>query len=80
MKFVAPVEIEVYGVAPKKKLVRWLHQASVLHLKTDQFGNGPRECLILPTINWGLMRRIAEDISLKEIPTEEWWEAGNENE
>lgn len=58
--FVVPVEIEVYGSATKSKIARYLYQASVLNVRTQEYGNGPCECLVLPTIHWGKIREIRE--------------------
>jgi len=58
--FVVPVEIEVYGSATKSKIARYLYQASVLHMRTEEYGNGPCECLALPTIHWGRIREASE--------------------
>ena len=45
------------------KIARYLHRASTLNVRTDQFGNGPGECLILPTIHFGLVKEI-EDVPI----------------
>lgn len=58
--FIVPVEIEVYGSATKSKIARYLYQASVLHMRTQEYGNGPCECLVLPTIHWGRIRDSKE--------------------
>lgn len=77
-RYLCPVEIEVYGAAPKRRLARYLHQASTLNIKTHEFGNGPRECLVLPVIHWGLMKKIEDEPLLKEVPIEDWWESDDD--
>ncbi len=77
-RYVCPVEIEVYGDAPKSKIAKYLHQSSTLNIKTHEFGNGPRECLVLPVVHWGLMKQIEDEPLLKEVPMEDWWEDENE--
>lgn len=64
--FVVPVEIEVYGSATKSKVARYLYQASVLHVRTQDYGNGPCECLVLPTIHWGRIRESRESAPLSD--------------
>ena len=57
-RFKVPVEIEVYGEVPKNVVARWLCQATVLNIRTHEYGNGPRNSLVLPTIHWGLIEEI----------------------
>jgi hypothetical protein len=59
-RYSVPVEIEVLGNVSPLDLIRWLHQASVLHLRTSEYGNGPRDSLVLPVIHWGLIRELNE--------------------
>lgn len=58
--FIVPVEVEVYGSATRGKIARYLYQSSVLHMRTQEYGNGPCECLVLPTIHWGKIRESKE--------------------
>ncbi len=58
--FVVPVEIEVYGSAKPSEIARYLYQASILNVQTQEYGNGPCECLVLPTIHWGRIREASE--------------------
>jgi hypothetical protein len=65
-RFGVPMEVEVYGDVTPLVLARWLYQASLLHLRTDEYGNGPQDSLVLPTIHWGLIREI--DQSFPDLP------------
>ena len=60
VRYVAPVVIEVFGEADIAKVARYLAQASILHIATGKYGNGPEGTLVLPTIEWGLTREEAE--------------------
>jgi len=60
VRYMAPVVIEVYGEADVGKVARYLSQASILHIATGKYGNGPEGTLVLPTIEWGLTREEAE--------------------
>ena len=71
-RYVCPVEIEVYGAASRTKIARYLHQASVLNVRTHEFGNGPGECLVLPTIHFGLLKEIEDVPMLSKV--ENWAE------
>jgi hypothetical protein len=62
-RYVCPVEIEVYGSASRAKIARFLHRATALNIKTDLYGNGPGDCLVLPAIHWGLLKEI-EDVPM----------------
>ena len=64
---VVPVEIEVYGSATPSKIARYLYQASILHMRTHEYGNGPCECLVLPTIHWGKIREIDESVFSPDV-------------
>lgn len=82
-RYVVPIEIEFYGDRSKETIARYLHQATLLNVQTSQYGNGPGECLVLPTIHWGRIRQVEEFNPLSDIenPAVEWGlENENENE
>ena len=70
------VEIEVYGDTTLTKLARYLHLASVLNVKTHEFGNGPKGCLVMPTIHFGLIKKIPDTPLMANLndqdESEEW--------
>lgn len=71
-RFVCPVEIEVFGNCSRTKIARYLHRASVLNIRTHEYGNGPGECLVLPTIHFGLLKEIEDVPMLSKV--ENWAE------
>ncbi len=72
-RFVVPVEIEVYGSVSQREIAEYLYRASVLSIRTEEFGNGPAECLVLPTIHWGYIRELKLPLSRKpDNPAVEW--------
>ena len=79
--FVVPIEVEVYGSATPGKIARYLHSASVLNIRTQDYGNGPNECLVLPIIHWGKIREINESVmapSNDDIDSD--WEESDEDQ
>lgn len=50
-RYRVPIEIEVYGDVSMSQVAGWLHRASLLNIRTHEFGNGPRNRLVLPTIH-----------------------------
>ena len=81
-RFVVPVEIEVYGSVSKKEIAEYLYRASVLNIRTEEHGNGPAECLVLPTIHWGYIRELKLPLSKQpDNPAVEWGlEDGDEDQ
>ncbi len=72
-KFVVPVEIEAYGSVSQKEIAEYLYRASVLSVRTEEFGNGPAECLVLPTVHWGYIRELKVPLSKQpDNPAVEW--------
>ncbi|WP_417737725.1 hypothetical protein [Rosistilla oblonga] len=72
-RFVLPVEIEVYGSVSQKEIAEYLYRASVLSIRTEEHGNGPAECLVLPVIHWGYIRELKLPLSNKpDNPAVEW--------
>jgi hypothetical protein len=72
-KFVVPVEIEVYGSVSQKEIAEYLYRASALSIRTEEYGNGPAECLVLPVIHWGYIRELKVPLSEKpDNPAVEW--------
>lgn len=72
-RFVVPVEIEAYGSVSQKEIAEYLSRASVLSVRTEEFGNGPAECLVLPTIHWGYIRELKLPLNSKpDNPAVEW--------
>lgn len=57
-RYRAPVEIEVYGSVTPQAVAWWLSRASLLCLRTTEYGNGPHESYVAPTIHWGLVEEI----------------------
>jgi len=69
-RYVVPIELEVYGDddITLTKVARWMHQASVLNVRTHQYGNGPRDSLVLPVVHWGLIKEIQRPVmSIKNL-------------
>ncbi len=66
-RYFAPVEIELYGNASINQIARYLHRASVLNIRTHEYGNGPQGNLVLPTIHWGLLRGIEDTPMLSKL-------------
>ena len=58
--FEAPCRVEVFGYAPMLHVQQWLSRASLLKLRTDDYGNGPNDTLTIPTIHWSEMKLIDE--------------------
>jgi len=72
-RFVVPVEIEVYGNVSQKEIVEYLYQASVLSIRTEEYGYGPGECLVLPVIRWGCIKELQLLLDNKsDNPAVEW--------
>lgn len=72
-RFVVPVEIEVYGSISQKEIAEYLHRASVLNIRTEEYGNGPAECLVLPVVHWGYIRELKLALNGKtDNPAVEW--------
>ena len=72
-RFVVPVEIEVYGSVSQKEIAEYLYRASVLSVRTEEYGNGPAECLVLPVIHWGYIRELKLPLSKQpDNPAVEW--------
>lgn len=57
----APVRIEVFGEADMLRVAQWLSKASVLKLRTDDYGNGPDGSLVLPVIHWAEMEKVSHE-------------------
>lgn len=67
-RYRVPIEIKVYGDVSMAQVARWLSQSSLLNIRTHEFGNGPRNSLVLPVIHWGLIRDLKGPMfSLDEI-------------
>ncbi|GAA4444249.1 hypothetical protein [Novipirellula rosea] len=81
-RFVVPVEIEVYGSVSPKEIAEYLHRASILSIRSEEFGNGPAECLVLPIIHWGFIKELKLALNGKpDDPAVEWGlEDENENQ
>ncbi|KAA1261038.1 hypothetical protein LF1_35820 [Rubripirellula obstinata] len=77
---VVPIEIEVYGSAKPSKIARYLYQAAVLNMRTHDYGNGPGECLVLPTIHWGKIREINESALETDVDFDLGLEGSDEDE
>ena len=60
--FTVPMEVEVYGSAALEDIAKYLYQASVLNIKTDEHGNGPIGNLVLPKIYWGKLKELIESM------------------
>lgn len=72
-RFVVPVEIEVYGSVPEKQIAEYLHRSSILSIRTEEYGNGPAECLVLPVIHWGYIRQLKLELNTEtKNPAVEW--------
>lgn len=72
-RFVVPVEIEVYGSVTPKEVAEYLSRASILSIRTEEYGNGPAECLVLPVIHWGYIRELKLPLNSKpDKPAVEW--------
>ena len=72
-RFVLPVEVEVFGGVSQREIAEYLYRASVLSIRTEEYGNGPAECLVLPTIHWGSIRELKLPLSKSpENPAVEW--------
>lgn len=56
--FEAPCRVEVFGEATMEQVQRWLSHSAVLKLRTDDYGNGPRNSLVIPSIHWAEMEQI----------------------
>ncbi|MCD0459535.1 hypothetical protein [Roseiconus lacunae] len=64
VRYVCPVEIEVWGAVTPKQVAHYLHRASVLNVKTQEHGNGPTfDSLVLPTIHWGFLGEVEVSIT-----------------
>lgn len=61
-RFVVPIEIEVYGDVTNRDIAEYLHRASVLSIRTEEFGNGPKETYVAPVIHWGYIRQIDDPV------------------
>lgn len=71
-RYRVPIELEVYGDVSMTQLARWMYQASFLNVRTHQYGNGPRDSLVLPVVHWGLIEEIPRPIfSLENLDGEE---------
>ena len=67
------MEIEVYGGVWQKEIAAYLYRASVLSIRMEDYGNGPGECLVLPTIHWGFIRELKVPMNHKpDNPAVEW--------
>ena len=55
-----PCRIEVFGYAPMIHVQKWLSRAALLKLRTDDFGNGPNDSLVIPSIHWSEMEQVDE--------------------
>jgi hypothetical protein len=75
-RFVVPVEIEVFGNVSKRDIAEYLSRASVLSIRTEEYGNGPEESLVLPVIHWGFIKELKkaalEPGNEPENPAAEW--------
>jgi hypothetical protein len=56
----APCRVEVFGDVSMLDVQRWLSLSAVLKLRTDDYGNGPRKALVIPSIHWAEMERTDE--------------------
>lgn len=84
-RYVVPVEIEVFGNVSQKDIARYLYRASVLSIRTPEFGNGPGEALVLPVIHWGFIKELKHSVldpdNKPDNPAAEWGlEDENEDE
>lgn len=71
-RYRVPIEIEVFGDVSKATVARWLSRSTVLNMRTHEFGNGPRDSLVLPVVHWGLIEELQRPMfSLDEIDIEE---------
>lgn len=77
-KFVVPIEIDVFGDVSKRDIAEYLHRASILSIRTEDFGNGPIEdSYIAPVIHWGFVREICGPVKgqMDELAAD--WDAGS---
>lgn len=65
-RYAVPVEIEVFGRVSKRDIAKYLHRASVLCIRTEEYGNGPGESLVLTAIHWGLIKEVKHSVLDKE--------------
>lgn len=84
-RFVVPVEIEVFGSISQREIAEYLYRASVLAIRTEEYGNGPGECLVLPVIHWGFLKELKHSVldpnNKPENPAAEWGlEDGDEDQ
>ncbi|KAA5538575.1 hypothetical protein FYK55_27185 [Roseiconus nitratireducens] len=54
--YVVPVEISVQGNVTEKEIAEYLFRASVLSIRTEEFGNGPKDSYVAPIIHWGYLK------------------------
>lgn len=58
-RYVVPVEIDVYGDVTTKQIAEYLHRATVLSIRTEEFGNGPTDdSYVAPVIHWGYIKPV----------------------
>ena len=61
-RYVVPCFVGVFSDEPVSEVdvARFLSQATKLSLRTNEFGNGPNNCLVLPVIDWKRIEHIEE--------------------
>lgn len=58
--FETPCRIEVFGETEMLNVQQWLSRAALLKLRNDDYGNGPGNSLVIPSIHWAEMEPINE--------------------
>lgn len=58
-KYAVPVEVDVYGDVTPEQVAEYLHRASILSVRAEEFGNGPTaDSYVAPVIHWGYLKPI----------------------
>lgn len=74
-----PVEIDVFGDVTKRDIAKYLHRASILSIRTEEFGNGPiEESYVAPVIHWGYLREITGPVKEQMDELAADWDSGDE--
>ncbi len=73
-KYVAPVEIDVFGDVSMQEVAEFLHRATVLSVRAEEFGNGPKdESYVAPTIHWGYLKLTDGSVNkTTDDPAKDW--------
>ena len=72
-QFVVPVEINVQGDVSEREIAEYLYRASILSLRTEEFGNGPRDSYVAPVIHWGYIKPIDRPVDKSsDNPVVDW--------